>query len=179
LLICAYFPVALGANASGAYYPRIIQGHFADYSKFEVGLLSALPHVGAFLGMTVLGTHSDRTGERRVHLALAAFLSTAGWTLAWWAAPYPWLALLGLCIAQMGMMSMLPIFWALPTSFLSGAAAAGGIALINSVANIGGGIAPWFLREYGLPWIAAILFVGGILALVVRHDPTLDRGLPR
>jgi ACS family tartrate transporter-like MFS transporter len=177
LLICAYFPVAMGANASGAHVPKLIKEHFTGYNPLQIGLLSALPHVAAALGMTLLGTHSDRTGERRKHLAFAAFLAAGGWLLSWWA-PSPWLALAGFCLAQMGMLSMLPVFWTLPTSFLSGAAAAGGIALINSVANVGGLIGPFVLGELGLMSMAAILFAGGILALVVCHDPTLDRGLP-
>jgi hypothetical protein len=76
------------------------------------------------------------------------------------------------------MMSMLPIFWALPTSFLSGAAAAGGIALINSVANIGGALGPNFFGWLRVPGMVITLSVGAVLALVVRHDATLDRGLP-
>jgi hypothetical protein len=75
--------------------------------------------------MTLLGAHSDRTGERRSHVALAAFVAAAGWALAA-LSPSPWLGLAGLCLAQTGMMGMMPTFWTLPTSFLSGAAAAGG-----------------------------------------------------
>ena len=79
----------------------------------------------------------------------------------------PWLALLGFCLAQMGMMSMLPTFWTLPTAFLSGAAAAGGIALINSVANIGGFFGPTILGQLGLWSMAVTLFAGAGLAMCV------------
>jgi hypothetical protein len=78
----------------------------------------------------------------------------------------------------MGMMSMLPPFWALPASFLSGAAAAGGIALINSVANIGGLFGPNILGFLG-PWaMVFILIGGGLLVLAVRHDALLDKREP-
>jgi MFS family permease len=177
LLICLYFTVALASNAAGAHFPKLIKASFAAANDFKVGLLAALPHVAAIIGMTVLGTHSDRTGERRGHVALAAFLAAAGWTLSLLASD-SWLFLGGLCIAQLGMMSMLPTFWALPTSFLSGAAAAGGIALINSVGNVGGLVGPPILGKYGLGAMIAIMVVGGILALCARHDPTLDKSFP-
>jgi hypothetical protein len=82
------------------------------------------------------------------------------------------------------MKSMLPTFWSLPTAFLSGAAAAGGIALINSVANIGGFLGPVVMGEMkvrtgsfndGLLLVALLLCMGGILVLCVRHDSTLEK----
>ncbi len=141
-------------------------------------MLVALPSVCAVLCMIVLGTHSDRTGERRGHLAFAAFLGGAGWLLSLAASlpwvndivPTPWVVLAGFCIAQAGMLSMLPLFWTLPSMFLSGVAAAGGIALINSVANIGGLLGPSILREWGLPAMALTLGAGGILALCARTE---------
>jgi MFS family permease len=143
-------------------------------SKLTVGLLGALPPLCAMVGMILLGAHSDRSGERRGHVAFAALLAASGWALAELTTS-PWLGLLGLCVAQTGMMSMLPCFWALPTSFLSGAAAAGGIALINSVANIGGFLGPTILGRFGLWAMAATLTAGALLVLCVRHDPRLER----
>jgi ACS family tartrate transporter-like MFS transporter len=175
LLIGVYFTVAVGSNAYGAYGPSLVEKLFEGRRKFDIGLLTALPPLCAVGAMTLLGRHSDRTGERRIHLSFAAFLAVAGWILSGRASS-PWLALAGLCLAQMGMMSMLPIFWALPTSFLSGAAAAGGIALINSVANIGGAMGASLFGLFGVAGMAVALSAGGLLALVVRHDPTLDRG---
>jgi ACS family tartrate transporter-like MFS transporter len=151
--------------------------------KFMIGLLAALPNLAAVIGMVLIGIHSDRTGERRLHVALSAFLAAVGWGVTA-SARSPWLVLLGLALAQIGMMSMLPTFWALPTSFLSGTAAAGGIALINSVANIGGAVGPIVLGEFeqatggltgGMIAIALTLFGGGLLTLCVRHDPKLER----
>jgi ACS family tartrate transporter-like MFS transporter len=169
LLIAIYFTVAVGSNAAGSYFPRLIKEGFSGESKFHIGLLSALPHVCAVVGMTVLGRHSDQTGERRGHVALAAFLAATGWVLSAIASS-TWLGLAGLCLAQMGMMSMLPTFWALSTSFLRGTAAAGGIALINSVANIGGLLGPLLFGWFGHFAMAGGLFVGGALALCVRSS---------
>jgi hypothetical protein len=78
------------------------------------------------------------------------------------------LTLLGLSLAQTGMMSMLPVFWTLPTAFLTGAAAAGGIAMINSVGNIGGIFGPSILGSYGLWSMAAILLLGAVLVMGVN-----------
>ncbi len=173
LLIAIYFTVAVGSNASGRYFPRFISDLFPDRGEFEIGLLTAIPSLCAMVGMTLLGAHSDRTGERRGHLAFAAFLAAAGWALAA-VTESPWLALVGYCLAQTGMLSMLPTFWALPTAFLGGVAEAGGIALINSVANLGGLSGPVILGQLGKPAMVIILTAGGLLALAARQEPPAD-----
>jgi predicted MFS family arabinose efflux permease len=146
------------------YFPTLIKEQFASLSTFQIGLLSAVPHLCAVVGMTLLGISSDRTGERRGHLTAAALLAAVGWSLTAWN-PSPVAAFAGLCLAQIGMMSMLPVFWTLPTAFLTGAAAAGGIALINSVANIGGFFGATILGEFGLWSMAAMHVAGAILVL--------------
>ncbi len=73
LLIGLYFTVAVGSNAAGAAFPQLIKGRFPDENKFVIGLLAALPLVAAIVGMTLLARNSDRTGERRGHVA---FLSS-------------------------------------------------------------------------------------------------------
>ncbi len=166
LLIAIYFTVAVGSNASGAYFPKLIQAQFAQWSTLRIGLLSALPHLCAVVGMTLFGISSDRRHERRWHLVAAALLASAGWALAAWS-PTPVIALAGLCLAQTGMMSMLPIFWTVPTAFLTGAAAAGGIALINSIANIGGFFGASILGRFGLWSMAGILVAGAVLATTI------------
>jgi predicted MFS family arabinose efflux permease len=159
LLIAIYFTVAVGTNAGGAYFPKLIQQQFESLGTFQIGLMSAVPHLCAIVGIS-----SDRSGERRRHLAVAALLGAIGWSVTA-ANLSPALSLVGLCIAQTGMMSMLPIFWTLPTAFLTGAAAAGGIALINSVANIGGFFGATILGTFGLWSMAACLFAGAVLAM--------------
>lgn len=166
LFIAIYFTVAVGTNASGAYLPTLIKDEFADSSKLEVGFLSALPHLCAVLAMTLWGISSDRMNERRIHLALAATLGATGWALAA-ATDSPVLSLIGLCVAQAGMMSMLPVFWTLPTAFLTGAAAAGGIAWINSVANIGGFFGASILGWFGMWSMVLFLLGGAFLAMLV------------
>src|SRR5262249_28243311 len=160
LLTVVYFTVALGANASGAHFPRLIKEHYPDLDTDSIGWLAAVPHLCAIIAMTFFAAHSDRTGERRGHVAFAAWLRGAGWLLADNASD-PWLFMAGLCIAQTGMMCMLPTFWTLPTAFLGGTAAAGGIALINSLGNIGGLVAPNMLSAWGGGAIGWTLVAGG------------------
>ena len=164
LLTCLYFTVAVGANASGAYLPRLVETQFPG-GAFKVGVISSLPHVCSVILMILLSRWSDKVGRRSPFVALASGLAALGWLIAWRAGD-PWMALGGLCLAQAGMMSMLPVFWPLPSTFLGGAAAAGGIAFINSVANIGGFYGPTVLGKFGLEAVALTMGVGTVLALI-------------
>lgn len=165
VLTCLYFTVAVGTNATGAYLPTLVQNHF-PWKPFEVGLLSALPHICSVILMITFSRISDKTGRRSIFVAIGAALGALGWFGAWQATDR-WIALSGLCLAQAGMMAMLPVFWTLPSAFLGGAAAAGGIAFINSVANIGGFFGATILGKYGLGAMAMIMGIGILLALVV------------
>jgi MFS transporter, ACS family, tartrate transporter len=178
LLILLYFTVAVGSNVLGFYLPKLIESRFRDVSKIQIGLLAAVPYVCAMIAMVLNGAHSDRTGERRWHMALPAAVAACGLTLSA-LSDSPALSLLGLALAQSGIMSMLPVFWTLPTSFLSGVAAAGGIALINSIGNVGGFVGPNLLGQpaeltgsftLGLVATALTLCFGALLALCVRQD---------
>jgi ACS family tartrate transporter-like MFS transporter len=182
LLIGVYFTVAMGDNSYGFYVFKQVKNQFVGWSDVEVGLLTTVPAVVAIASMIVVGVHSDRTGERRWHVAGAALVAACGWLLAA-LSPSPWIFLLALVLTSAGMKSMLPTFWSLPTSFLSGTAAAGGIALINSVANLGGLLGPVILGQveertgqytYGMMVMAAVLWMGAVLVLFVRHDRTLE-----
>ncbi|MBI3866122.1 MAG: MFS transporter, partial [Planctomycetia bacterium] len=182
-LIALYSTVAFSSNAGGLYLPKLIENRFPESSKSEIGLISAVPGACGLIAMLINGAWSDRTRKHRRHVAGAALVSVVGWVLAALSSSPGW-ALVGLCLATMGMMSMLPPFWSLPTSFLGGAAAAGGIALINSVANIGGlvgGGTIGLIHEHdqagsfalALMALAGVMFVGASLAVFAPHDPTL------
>jgi ACS family tartrate transporter-like MFS transporter len=180
LLIILYFTVAAGSNAFGAYLPTLIKWRSPGLTALEVGLLAAIPNACAVICMVANGFHSDRTGERRWHVAVPAFTAAAGWTVSALTAN-PILGLVGLSLAQAGMMSMLPTFWTLPGAFLTGVAAAGGIALINSVGNLGGFAGPYIMGIFktatgsftgGQLDIACLMFAGGLLAVGVRPDHT-------
>ncbi len=178
LLILLYFALAAGSNSFGFFLPKLINSRFAGLGEFKIGLLSAVPNLCAVVCMVLYGAHSDRTGERRWHVAVAAFVSAVGWAVAAWG-DAPALSLLGLTLAQVGIMCTLPTFWSLPTALLSGVAAAGGIAMINSIGNLGGLAGPavmgWLTQvtgsfTNGLSVLAGTMLCGGLLALCARHE---------
>jgi ACS family tartrate transporter-like MFS transporter len=186
LLTLLYFTVAAGSNGVGFYLPKLMQTRFPELDKFQLGLLVAVPHLCALGCMVLNGTHSDRTGERRWHVAGPAFVSAVGWAASAHL-DSPVAALCGLVLVQVGIMSMLPTFWSLPTSFLRGVAAAGGIALVNSVGNLGGFVGPIVIGQLkeatgsftgGLLAMAATMAAGGVLALCVRPEPAEPVGFP-
>jgi MFS family permease len=158
-------------------------------SDFAVGLLSAVPYAVGTVAMVVAGRHSDRTGERRWHIAVAAWVCAAGLALGTASTGVVW-TVLTVSLAMLGLASMFGPFWALATSTMGGVGAAASIALINSVGNTGGFVGPYLLGAindatesfaFGLVAIAAMLAAGGALVLLVRDDarpPTgSDRGL--
>lgn len=183
LFILLYFTIALGSNGFGFYSPVILKGHFPSWNDAEIGRLNLIPNLSTAIAMFLIGRHSDRTGERRWHLASCALLAAAGWWLS--ATVYsPWLVVLALTMAQVGMISMIGPFWSLSTSFMSGVGAVGGIALINTIANTGGAFSSplmsWLEKvtgsfAAGQLVLAATMLAGAGVALVIRHDPAADR----
>lgn len=183
LLCLVYFSVAVGTNGIGFFLPSVVKGLFPELQEGAIGWLAAIPSMAGILGMVLIGWHSDHTGERRWHVAISAFMGAAGLGLSV-CAPSRELALASLALAYFGMFSMLPTFWALATHNLTGVAAAGAIALINSLANFGGFLAPtvvgWIKEDTGqftggALFMAVALILGGGLALCVRHDVTLEQ----
>jgi ACS family tartrate transporter-like MFS transporter len=145
-------------------------------SDFRVGLLSAIPYAAGAVAMVMTGRHSDRTGERRWHVAVAATIGAAGLSLSTAATGVTW-SIVTLSIAMIGLASMFGPFWALATSTMGGVGAAASIALVNSVGNTGGFVGPYLLgaihdatRSFaaGLIAIAVMLVAGGALVLRVR-----------
>ncbi len=121
------------------WLPQIIKS--SGFSTYVTGWISAIPYVAAVGSLLFWGRHSDRTGERRYHIlvpmvAAAVCIAVSGLSDA------PVVRILGFTIASAGLFAALPIYWSLPGRFLVGNAAAGGIAFINSVGNLGGFIGP-------------------------------------
>jgi len=175
LLAVIYFTIPVALYGMSFWLPQILKTASGG-SDFEVGLLSAIPYLVGASGMVVIGRHSDRVGERRWHVAIAAFaggLAFAASAFVHTLVP----SLLLLSIAALGFASMLAPFWALATTAVGGTGAAAGIALINSVGNVGGFVGPYLLGwvldtthsfAAGLVAIGAILIAGGGLVLRVR-----------
>jgi len=151
----------------GFFLPKIMQ-RLSGLSTFEVALLSALPYVATFPAMLFNAWHSDRTGERRWHTALplagGGVLLIAGQAVP---SSIP-VAVLVLCAAAMAVHSYLPTFWPLPTTFLTEAAAAASIGLINSFGNLGGFVGPYvvgFLTDRTGTYSAGIVYLGAVALL--------------
>jgi MFS family permease len=111
----------------------------------DIGLLTVIPYVGAVIGNLLVGASSDRHGERRWHMAGCASLTAAGYLVC---AVFPGQLLplmIGMTMIMTGLIAWMPIFWTIPPRFLTGLAAAAGIALINSIGQLGGIIAPFMV----------------------------------
>ncbi|MFM8986633.1 MAG: MFS transporter, partial [Planctomycetia bacterium] len=175
ILIGLYVAVAIGTNATGAYLPKLIRDSFQPQLTgpgggtagifWKVGLLSALPQIAAVIAMLAASRISD-SGGRRAPVVLAALaMAAVGWLVAWLPVG-PWGRLIGLSLAQAGMMAVLPVFWTLPSLFLGGLAAAAGIALIHSVANSGAIFAPKIVGSFGVGPLVGVMVWGMLMALI-------------
>jgi len=175
MLALVYFGLNTVSYGVSLWLPKLIKS-LSGVSNFTVGVLSAIPYVAAALAMVVVGLHSDRSGERRWHTAVPA---VAG-ALALSAAAYSTSvgpAIVLISVAVLGVFSMMGPFWAMPTSFLSGTAAAAGIAVINSIGNLGGFVGPYLIGlvrtstgqfKGGLLLVSAALAMSGMVVLMVR-----------
>jgi MFS transporter, ACS family, tartrate transporter len=140
-LFCAiYFLLNTGGYGCEMWLPQIIRS-FSSISDFHLGFLNAIPYLAATVFMVINGRHSDRTGERKWHIAASALAGAVGFAVSAFA-PNIVVSLAGLALAFAGVKGMLGPFWALATVSLSGPAAAAGIAWINSVGNLGGFAGP-------------------------------------
>ncbi|MDP5007673.1 MAG: MFS transporter, partial [Glaciimonas sp.] len=144
---------------------------------FDIGLLTMIPYAVSAVVMVVVGRSADAQRERRWHVAIPAFLGSIGLILSTVFDHNTVLAMSALTLATAGIMTVLPLFWSLPTAFLSGAAAAAaGIALINSFGNLAGFVSPYLVgwlkdatqsTNTGMYVLAASLIVGGLLTLTI------------
>jgi ACS family tartrate transporter-like MFS transporter len=175
-----------GTYVLGLWLPQIVR-EFSRLSDFLVGLVSAVPNLVAAVAMVLVGAHSDRSGERLLHIAAAAFAAAFGF-LACAYLHSPVLIVLALSLAAVGLRSAAGPFWTLPSAFLSGSAAAGGIALINSVSNLSGFVGPYaigLLRgatgtfHSGLLLLALVPLAGAALALHLRRATVLSSPVAR
>jgi MFS transporter, ACS family, tartrate transporter len=175
ILALVYFGLNSVSYGISLWLPNLIKS-LAGMSNLAIGMLSAIPYVAAAVAMVIVGLHSDRSGERRWHtaapalagagaLAIAAHSNSVGGTIAL------------ISVAVLGVFSMLGPFWAMPSALLSGTAAAVGIALINSVGNLGGFFGPYMIGvvrnstgsfKGGLLVVSGALAVSGCLALTLK-----------
>jgi nitrate/nitrite transporter NarK len=141
LLALVYFSVVMGLYGLGFWMPLLFKTTGVS-DPVTIGLLVAIPYGVAIVVMVLVGRHSDATHERRWHVAIPALLGAAGLVLSTVWSTDTLGAVVTLTIATCGIMTVLPLFWSLPTSFLGGTAAAAGIALINALGNLAGFFGP-------------------------------------
>ncbi|MEV0087245.1 MFS transporter [Saccharopolyspora sp. NPDC050642] len=169
-LAIGYFCLISGLYAVSFWLPTILKENGLT-DTVTIGLYSALPYAFAIVLMIVLGRRSDRTGERRLHSSITALISAIALAVAAFTASSFAVSLIAIIVATACMWASYTVFWAMPSTYLKGTAAAGGIALINSIGLLGGFISPTligFVKDatgstvVGLLSMVALLLIGSV-----------------
>ncbi|WP_026437824.1 MFS transporter [Acidovorax sp. JHL-9] len=183
VLSAVYFGVVMGLYGIGFWLPSLIKATGVQHAT-HIGLLTAIPYAAATVCMIFVSRSADRYRERRIHFAIPCLLGAVGLVLSTIYADNTTLALVALSVACAGIMGGLPVFWSCPTAFLGGAAAAGGIALINSLGNLAGFVSPYmvgFVKDMtqstasGMYVLAACLVLSAILIMAFVPARTVNR----
>ncbi|KMO33424.1 MFS transporter [Methylobacterium aquaticum] len=183
MLACINFCAIVGSLGIGLWLPQIIKQ--LGLATSLVGVVTAIPYICGAVAMVVWGRMSDRGRDRTIYPAISLVVGAAA-LLASAFTPTPVLTIAALCVAVMGINSFVATFWAVPSSFLTGRAAAGGIAMIVSIGNLGGFAGPYMIglvRDlsggFTAPLIAvgACLLVGAVLMLAFGRKVRRTDGL--
>jgi MFS family permease len=173
ILTAIQFGYTLGSYGIGVWLPQILKTH--GLSNLAVGFVSAIPYLFASVAMLIWAAHVDRTGRKILNLTLGFLLATIGLVLSvGWTDLAP--ALIGLTVALVGVTSARAIFWTLPTSFLTGRGAAGGLAFITTIGSLGGFFGPFmigWIKDSTGSFILGLLAMAAILALTTALSATL------
>lgn len=186
-LALVYFGVAYGLYALAFFLPSIIAGFKKTFgvqlSIVQVGLITAIPYLFAAMAMFLWSRHADRVREHVWHVAIPLLIGGLAIPVALYLG-HPVAVMIPVIIAAMGVYGALPVFWALPSRFLTGAAAAGGIGLINSFGNLGGFAAPYVTgalsdltgsNRAGMWAVGVIMVACAALTVVLRATPAPDQ----
>ncbi|HXE83802.1 MAG TPA: MFS transporter [Gemmatimonadales bacterium] len=178
LLAAVYFCLIAGLYGAGFWLPTLIKRTGVE-SPLAIGILTVLPNAVAAVAMVVISRRSDRTRERRWHLVTPALIGAAGWVITVRYGTDTAIAVSGMSLAMAGVTTSLSQFWCLPTAVLAGAAAATGIALINSIGNLAGFLGPltigWLVdrtgsTDLGVYLLAAVMASGSLLVLTMPRQ---------
>jgi sugar phosphate permease len=180
-LACIGFASGFGTYTFSFWLPQIMKSVSGERSNTAVGLLVMIPNVLGLIAMILLSLHSDRTLERRYHMAAPVALAGIGMLLL--GAPRsPFLSVVLLSAVAIGAYSFLPVFMSTPAEFLTGFSAAAGIALVTSVSNLGGFVGPYtvgFIRQRtggsyrGLICAGVLFLISAFLALILPKQVQL------
>ena len=174
ILAAIQFGFTLGSYGIGIWLPLILREY--QLSTLTIGWISAIPYLCASVGMIVWARHVDRKGRRVVNLAIACLLGGIGLAAPILSGSLT-VALIGFSLALIGVTAARAIFWTIPTRFLTGVAAAGGLAFINSIGTVGGFVGPWmmgWLKEFsgsyviGLGAVAAIMVAATLASVSLK-----------
>jgi MFS transporter, ACS family, tartrate transporter len=180
-LSLVYFGAVAMNYGLSFFLPQIVKAF--GLNTFLTTLVSTAPYAVGVIGMVWWGRRSDRVGERRIHTAIPLFVAAAGIAVSI-GLDDPTLKMIALSVAGFGIFACLPVFWTLPTAFLSGAAAAAGIAVINSIGNLAGFAGPFamgWIKDHtgsytgGLLLLAALGFIAMGAALMLGRDDANER----
>ena len=183
LLCTVYFLNTIVTYGIFLWLPKMLTEAAGGRQSFRLSLLTTLPFAAALVAMFLVGRHSDRSGERKYHVAACAMTAAAGLVLAVVFRNNLWLVVLSFTLSQIGQRSAQGVFWAIPPIFLGGAAAAACIGLINAIGNLGGAVGPALmgaLRQATGSYSQGLLVLASVLvietAIVVSlHLPSRDR----
>jgi nitrate/nitrite transporter NarK len=173
VLTAIQFCYTLGAYGIGIWLPQILKTH--GLSNLAVGFVSAVPYLFASVAMLVWAGYVDRAGRRILNLTLGFLMATAGLVVSVvWNDLAP--ALTGLTVALVGVTSARAIFWTVPTSFLTGRGAAGGLAFITTIGSLGGFFGPFlvgWIKDATGSFILGLIAMAAILALTTAMSASL------
>jgi len=183
LFAAIYFCFVAGLYGIGFWLPTIIKA-MGVKDPLDIGLLSAIPWAVGAVGMVLVGRRADRQRERRWHVAIPALLGAVGLALSVQFGESTTLAMAALSLATFGILTTLPLFWSLPTAIFGSAAAASGIALVNSFGNLAGFVSPFAIgwikdatqsTANGMYLLAASLVLGAVLVLAGVRSEQVNR----
>ncbi|MEK6472447.1 MFS transporter [Bacillus safensis] len=177
-LALIYFVYTAGTLGVGYWMPQIIKGLSSYLSNTQIGFIATIPYIIASIVMNYWSRRSDRTGERRMHTALP--LLVAGLTLlSVGMVSNPFIAMIFITISLAAMYCFKGPFWSLPTMILNPATVAVGIAVINSIGNLGGFVGPYAVgwlkdatgkMQAGLIFLSMILIIAFLLVLAMKFE---------
>ncbi len=174
-----YFAIVFGLYGIGFWLPTIVKESLGIADNLDVTLLTAAPYVVGAVAIVVVGRFVDRAGRPGRITTVAMAVGGVALAATAFASTQPWVGYAGLFVCAVGVMASFPGFWRLPTAFLTGAAAAAGIAVVNSIGNLAGFAGPYwvgFLTEttgaarWGLVSIGLVMVAGAIAVLVLSRD---------
>jgi ACS family tartrate transporter-like MFS transporter len=176
-----YFCMVVNVYGLSFWVGEIVD-NISGLSEVGKGFVTAIPYTVAIVGLIAISRRSDRTGDRKGHVTVCLAVAAVAFVISTVVSPVA--AIAALAVGLFFLLGAHPVFWTMPAALLSGTAAAAGIALINSIGNIGGFVGPYLVglmedatgsTDGGLVALAVILLCGSVLATRVAHDHDLER----